>query len=70
MIMRVMLCFIPAEKTVAGIAAKQDSQRQGTKEAAEGMQQFKIFIDIVLSHCLFSHTVQCSCCQMLVFYLY
>ncbi|XP_036940158.1 obscurin-like isoform X7 [Acanthopagrus latus] len=29
---------VAAEKTVAGIAAKQDSQRQGTKEAAEEIE--------------------------------
>lgn len=37
-IVRLMLCFIPVEKTAAGTAAKQDTQRQGTKEQREGMQ--------------------------------
>lgn len=35
-----MLCLILVEKTAAGKAAKQDTERQVTKGPEEGMQRF------------------------------
>lgn len=61
-----MLCFIPVEMIAAEIAAKQDTQRQRTKEPIEGMQIFLLFIGRVRPRCLLPHSSQSLCCQMRV----
>lgn len=57
-IVRLMLCFIPVEMIAAEIAAKQDTQRQRTKEPIEGMQIFLLFVGRARPHCLLPHSSQ------------
>lgn len=40
LIVRLMLCLILVEKSAAGKAAEQDTERQATKGQAEGMPEF------------------------------